>query len=112
MHINSAFIWFDNSPVDSTGKGSLISESFFMPFTVYILYPSIRDRYYVVHTGDDLQERLRRHNSNHKGFTGEIGDWIIVYTETFPTKSAAYQREREIKTWKSRNKIELLITNR
>ena len=82
-----------------------------MPFYVYILYSSICDRYYVGHTGDDLQERLRKHNSNHKGFTGKASDWIIVYTETYPTKVTAYQREREIKAWKSRKKIELLIGN-
>jgi putative endonuclease len=92
-------------------KGSLISEPFFMPFFVYILYSSIRDRYYVGHTGDDLQERLRKHNSNHKGFSGKTGDWLIVYSETYSTKTAAYQREREIKGWKSRKKIELLILN-
>jgi putative endonuclease len=90
-------------------KGSLISEPFFMPFNVYILYSSIRDRYYIGHTGDDIQERLRRHNSNHKGFSGGVGDWTLVYTETYPTKTTAYQREREIKAWKSRKKIELLI---
>ena len=80
-----------------------------MPFNVYILYSSKRDRYYIGHSGDDLQERLRKHNSNHKGFSGKVGDWTIVYTETYPTKTIAYQREREIKAWKSRKKIELLI---
>jgi putative endonuclease len=83
-----------------------------MPFSVYILFSSIRDSYYVGHTGDDLQERLRKHNSNHMGFTGRVGDWMIVYTETYPTKTAAYQREREIKAWKSRKKIELLLSTK
>ena len=92
------------------GKGSLISGPFFMPFCVYILYSSKRDRFYVGHTGDDLQERLRKHNSNHKGFSGGVGDWAIVYTETYLTKTAAYQREREIKAWKSRKRIELLLS--
>ena len=83
-----------------------------MPYNVYILYSSIRDRYYVGHTGDDLQERLRKHNSNHKGFSGGVGDWIIVYTEIYPTKTAAYQREREIKAWKSRKKVESLLSTK
>ena len=82
-----------------------------MHFNVYILYSSIRDRYYVGHTGDDLRERLRKHNTDHKGFTGKIGDWVIIYTEAYPTKTDAYKREREIKAWKSRKKIELLIAN-
>jgi putative endonuclease len=82
-----------------------------MPFCVYILYSSTLDRYYVGHTGDDLQERLRKHNSNHKGFTGKIGDWTIIYTEMYQAKTTAYQCEREIKAWKSRKKIERLIAD-
>ncbi|MBO9204550.1 MULTISPECIES: GIY-YIG nuclease family protein [Niastella] len=42
------------------------------------VFSSTLDRYYIGHTGDDLSGRLRRHNSNHKGFTGNVGDWIIV----------------------------------
>ena len=57
---------------------------------------------------DSLQERLRKHNSDHKGYSGKVGDWHIVYTESYSTKSAAYQREREIKSWKSRKRIEIL----
>jgi len=83
-----------------------------MPFLIYILYSSTRDRYYVGHTGDSLQERLRKHNSDHKGYSGKVGDWQIVYTESYSTKSAAYQREREIKSWKSRKRIEILIASR
>jgi putative endonuclease len=80
-----------------------------MPFHLYILYSSTRDKYYIGHTGDYLEERLRKHNSNHKGFTGKINDWKIVYTEVFETKEAAYKRERQIKSWKSKSKIERLI---
>jgi putative endonuclease len=50
-------------------------------YYVYILYWEIRDRYYVGFTGDSLAERLRKHNSNHKGFTGSSPDWRIVYYE-------------------------------
>ena len=78
-------------------------------YTVYILYSTIRDRFYIGFTGDEMQERLRRHHSNHKGFTGKIADWKIVYTESFPQKNEAMKRELEIKAWKSRKRIELLI---
>jgi putative endonuclease len=81
----------------------------FMDFHVYILYSITKDRYYIGHTGDDLSKRLRKHNSNHKGFTGGVGDWQIVHAEKFDSKSLAYQRELQIKGWKSRKKIELLI---
>ena len=80
-----------------------------MIFYLYILYSATKNRYYIGHTGDDLPERLRRHNSHHKGFTGQIGDWTIVYTEVYKTKELAYKREREIKAWKSRTRIEKLV---
>ena len=80
-------------------------------FYVYILYSLKRNVFYIGHTGDDLEERLRKHNSNHKGFTGKTGDWTIVYTEMFSSKTNAYQREREIKAWKSRNRIDDLIAS-
>jgi putative endonuclease len=56
-----------------------------------------------------MEERLRKHNSNHKGFTGGIGDWLIAYTEIYLTRSEAYKRERDVKKWKSRKLIEELI---
>jgi putative endonuclease len=80
-------------------------------FHVYILYSVTRNSYYIGHTGNELKERLRRHNANHKGFTGKTGDWTIVYIETFPSKKDAYQREREIKAWKSRRMVESLVAS-
>jgi putative endonuclease len=80
-----------------------------MPFHVYILYSSSRDRYYIGHTGDALTERLRKHNTHHKGFTGKIGDWILKYAEQFTNKEEACARERELKLWKSRKRIEALM---
>jgi putative endonuclease len=53
-----------------------------------------------------MQEQLRRHNSNHKGFTGKVADWELKFSEVFPDKTVAIVREKEIKSWKSRKKIE------
>ena len=78
-------------------------------YTCYILYSPIRNKYYIGHTGDDLSERLRKHNSHHKGFTGNTGDWKIVYIEQYTSKQEAYSREREIKSWKSSRRIGQLI---
>ena len=44
----------------------------------YILYSPSLDKFYVGHTGDEKNERLSRHNSNHKEFTGIIGDRPLV----------------------------------
>ena len=81
----------------------------FMQYHVYILYSNTRKRYYIGYTSDLLEERLRRHNSNHKGFTGGLGEWGIVYKEAFTDKPSAMKREKEIKGWKSRRRIEELI---
>ena len=52
---------------------------------------------------------MRKHNSKHHGYTGKTGDWKVVSNESFATKAEAYAREREIKSWKKRQKIEELI---
>src|SRR5665213_3372154 len=78
-------------------------------FIVYILYSAIKDKYYIGFTGDDIQERLRKHNSNHNGFTGKVADWRILYTEKYLKKNEAMKRELTIKKRKSRKLIEKLI---
>ena len=75
----------------------------------YILFSSSANKFYIGHTSELLEERLRKHNSNHKGFTGRFNDWKVIYSESFSTKELAYQRERDVKSWKSRIRIERLI---
>ncbi|OAB29141.1 putative endonuclease [Flavobacterium fryxellicola] len=75
----------------------------------YILYSAALNQYYIGHTSESLQERLRKHLSNHAGFTSKSKDCIIVYHEEFETKSLAYKRELEVKKWKSRKKLEKMI---
>ena len=76
---------------------------------LYILYSEILQKYYVGSTGNSLEERLRRHLSNHDGFTGRSKDWKIVYSEFYPEINLAIKREREIKAWKSKVRIRELI---
>ena len=75
----------------------------------YILYSNTLNQYYIGHTSEGLDERLRKHLSNHSGFTGKAKDWIVIYFEEFETKSLAYKRELEVKKWKSRVRVEKLI---
>jgi putative endonuclease len=79
-----------------------------MPYHFYILYSAILDKYYLGHTAD-LPERIRKHNTHHKGFTGKSSDWQLVYSEIYPSKTEAYARERQVKAWKNRTRIEELI---
>jgi putative endonuclease len=80
-----------------------------MAYYVYILRSSSKGKYYIGYTGDSVAERLKKHNSNHKGFTGGYGDWVIVYIEMYDTKELAMARERQIKSWKSSKRIADLI---
>ncbi|PRA97570.1 excinuclease ABC subunit C [Chryseobacterium sp. MYb7] len=75
----------------------------------YILHSKTLDKFYIGHSSESLQERLRKHLSDHKGFTSKAKDWTLVYFETLKSKSLAYRREREIKAWKSKSKIQKLI---
>ena len=78
-------------------------------YYVYIIYSESVDRYYIG-SSSDLEDRLRRHNSAHRGFTAIAQDWIIVYQEVFASNSEALKREKEIKSKKSRKYIEALIS--
>ena len=79
-------------------------------FYIYILFSKSRDMYYIGSTSMVIEERLRRHLSAHKGFTARAKDWEIVYSELFDQKSLAIAREQEIKKWKSKVKLEALIS--
>ena len=72
----------------------------------YILFSPSLNRYYVGATRDCLKERIRRHNSQHAGYTGRANDWVLRHSESFETMELALKREREIKGWKRRSAIE------
>jgi len=80
-------------------------------YTVYILYSAILGRYYVGFTSQSVHDRLQKHLGSHSGFTSKVKDWKIVFSESHQTKQEATQREREIKSWKSRRKIEELVSS-
>jgi len=75
----------------------------------YILYSRKADRFYYGHTCGDLTERIRKHNSNHSGYTGKFNDWELVYFEKRENKSEAYARERYFKKLKDKTLINKLI---
>jgi putative endonuclease len=81
-----------------------------MTYYFYILYSKKLDKFYLGHT-KDLDDRLRRHNSHHKGFTGKANDWKIIYSEHYSSKQLAYNRELTVKKWKNREMIEQLISS-
>jgi len=66
--------------------------------TVYILHSKSLNRNYVGYTSMELTDRIRRHKSNHKGFTGRAEDWELVYSVGVKDKLSALRLERKIKS--------------
>jgi putative endonuclease len=77
---------------------------------VYILFSNQLNKFYIGSTRGNVAERLRRHLSNHKGFSAKAADWQVVFQEEFETYSEALKREKQLKNWKSREMIEKLIS--
>ena len=77
---------------------------------LYILYSASLSKYYIGYTSTSPELRLQKHLASHKGFTSKATDWQIVHTETFPSKALAMQRENQLKSWKSKTRIEELIS--
>ncbi len=78
-------------------------------FSVYILYSESLDSYYIGST-KDIDRRLREHNRGKSTYTKRGMPWNLVYNENYETKSEAYKRELELKSWKSKVKIKELIS--
>ena len=69
-------------------------------YTVYIIYSSKYNLYYIGHT-NNLDDRLKRHNQNRNKFTKGKGPWELIIAFTCSTKSGAYQLELKLKALKN-----------
>ena len=65
-----------------------------MDALLYILFSPKADKFYIGHTTEPIEVRVRKHNSDHKGYTGKFNDWKVVYQEIFSSKQLAYARVR------------------
>jgi len=74
-------------------------------FYIYILLSVQHNRYYVGST-KDISRRVAQHNNGRNKSTRSYRPWKLVYSESFQTLAEARQREREIKSWKSRQYME------
>ncbi len=79
-------------------------------FYVYIIYSELLNKYYVG-SCQNIDERLRDHLNSRSKYTKSAKDWKLKYSESFFSRSEAYQREMQIKKMKSRTYIEKLIEN-
>ena len=80
-------------------------------YKLYILYSEKLNRYYVGYTNDS-DRRISEHNRI-KGKYTDIGiPWLLVYSEDYNDKKSAMDRERFIKSQKSRQYITELISGK
>jgi putative endonuclease len=77
-------------------------------FAVYLIYSSKLDKYYIGSTSD-LHDRLLKHNRKSKGFSSPGRPWVLLYSESFDNKKDAMSREKQLKSWKNRQRLENLI---
>jgi len=77
-------------------------------FYFYILH-SIKNGRYYIGSCQDLEQRIKRHNSGLVKSTKGYLPWELVYNEEFKTLSEARKRESQVKGWKKRLAIERLI---
>ena len=76
-------------------------------YFVYIIQ-SEQGHFYIGQT-KNLEDRLKRHNSNRSKSTKNKGTWEIVITKSFNSRSEAVQMERKLKSMKnSKKSIEYL----
>ncbi len=77
-------------------------------FFVYIL-KSIKSGTYYIGCTNDIERRLKEHNSGISIYTKTDKPWKLCYNEAFNSLSEARKRENQIKSWKKRKAIEKLI---
>ena len=74
----------------------------------YILYAESLERYYTgISSGPE--KRLHFHDISRKGWTRRGRPWKLVFTKSFPVKSAALRTERFVKAQKSVEFIQKVI---
>ena len=77
-------------------------------FYCYVLRSQKNGRRYVG-SCENLAERIRRQNAGDSKATKHGVPWILVYSETFASRSEAAQRERYFKTGRGRDELDNLL---
>ncbi|HMT11797.1 MAG TPA: GIY-YIG nuclease family protein [Ignavibacteria bacterium] len=76
---------------------------------MYCLYSESRDRLYVGQT-DNLERRIRQHNSGKVASTKPYRPYRLIYFEEVKNRRNAMMREKELKTTKGRTFLRKILT--
>jgi len=77
-------------------------------YYAYIIYSTNNGKYYTGST-NNLDRRLREHNSNQTKSLKNKGPFELIYFEEFNTLTEARKRELKIKSYKGGNGFRKLI---
>ncbi|MGM0479382.1 MAG: GIY-YIG nuclease family protein [Bacteroidota bacterium] len=75
-----------------------------MSYSVYILYSTKFDRYYIGQT-NNMDNRIKRHNNGYVKSTKPYRPWRIAFQTTTEDRKSAVRLENQLKSSKSREKI-------
>ena len=82
--------------------------AFDLGFYVYIITNKRNGTLYIGHT-DDLGQRMEQHQyGTFEGFAKKYGLKHLVWFEVFETRDEAFKRERAMKAWKRKWKLEAI----
>lgn len=77
-------------------------------YHVYILRSLKTNKYYIGSTGH-LEDRINRHNSKRSIATKRGYPWQLIFIEQYSTRSQAYRREMQIKSFHGGEAFKKLI---
>tara|TARA_B100001971_G_C17689537_1_gene286322 strand:+ start:75 stop:323 length:249 start_codon:yes stop_codon:yes gene_type:complete len=77
-------------------------------FYVYILRSETSGHYYIGST-NDIEQRLKQHNSGIVKPTKGTRPWRLMRTEVLATLAQARRREMQIKSWKNPSYMERVL---
>jgi putative endonuclease len=80
-----------------------------MDWYVYIIKSTSRPEKIYIGSTNDIKRRIRNHNQGNTRSTRYFTPWILIYNEKYTTRKEALIRERQLKKWKNRKRIDSLI---
>jgi putative endonuclease len=79
-------------------------------YYVYVIYSSSYNNYYTGST-ENLENRLKEHNSGKCKYTSGRMPWRLIYKEEHPTRSEAMKREKFLKSGQGRKLLKDILSN-
>ena len=79
-----------------------------MPFVVYVLLSEKDQRFYIGQTGD-LQKRLERHRKGYVKSTRNRRPLILLYQQTFSSRSEAMRQEKYFKSGAGHRQLKKIL---